>query len=226
MRAVGEGALAGYGTGSMVTSAVGGAHAAARHASHMMGSARGVASAAVANQHMPGDLPGPRSAAFYANRYGYSGAGHLSGTESQVSLLQQQRGVQAGIRQSVETPRVAAYHNENPVSAPSRPRLPLDTEQRIPSGNPAEARRVIMESARQARANPGLLARTPAYPAPSAGGAAPARAKAKAKAAPGRAAPATGGGKGGGKGGPPPWARGAPQRRPGQPKPRMVNPFD
>ena len=87
MRAVGEGALAGYGTGAAVTSAVGGAHAAARHASHMMGAARGMASAAVANQHMPGDLPGPRSAAFYANRYGYSGAGHLSGTESQVSLF-------------------------------------------------------------------------------------------------------------------------------------------
>ena len=54
----------------------------------------------VANQHMPGDLPGPRSAAFYANRYGYSGAGHLSGTESQVSLLQQQREVQAGMVRS------------------------------------------------------------------------------------------------------------------------------
>ena len=211
MRAVGEGALAGYGTGSMVTSAVGGAHAAARHASHMMGSARGVASAAVANQHMPGDLPGPRSAAFYANRYGFSTGAH-SGTADQVSLLQQQRGVQAGIRQSVETPRVAAFHNENPVSAPSRPRLPLDTEQRIPSGNPAEARRVIMESARQARANPGLLARTPAYPAesaPAAGGTRSALPKAKAKSK----------SKGRGKGAPPP-------RRPGQPKPRMVNPFD
>ena len=180
MRAVGEGALAGYGTGSMAVSAVGGAHAAARHASHMMGAARGVASAAVANQHMPGDLPGPRSAAFYANRYGYSGAGHLSGTESQVSLLQQQRAVQTGIRQSVETPRVAAYHNENPVSAPSRPRLPLDTEQQIPSGNPAEARRVIMESARQARQQPplppGMPNRVPPRPK--------AKAKTKARAQP------------------------------------------
>ena len=201
MRAVGEGALAGYGTGSAVTSAVGGAHAAARHASHMMGAARGVASAAVANQHLPGDLPGPRSAAFYANRYGYSGAGHLSGTESQVSLLQQQRAVQAGIRQSVETPRVAAYHNENPVSAPSRPRLPLNTEQRIPSGNPAEARRVVMESARQARQQPPLpppWARQREYIPNDPGPRRMPKAKAKSKS----------------------------MARPGRAKPHMVNPFD
>ena len=200
MRAVGEGALAGYGTGSAVTSAVGGAHAAARHASHMMGAARGVASAAVANQHLPGDLPGPRSAAFYANRYGYSGAGHLSGTESQVSLLQQQRAVQAGIRQSVETPRVAAYHNENPVSAPSRPRLPLNTEQRIPSGNPAEARRVVMESARQARQQPPLpppRGHAPFIPNDPGPRRMP-KAKAKSKS----------------------------MARPGRAKPHMVNPFD
>ena len=139
---------------------------------------------------------------FYANRYGYSGAGHLSGTESQVSLLQQQRGVQAGIRQSVETPRVAAYHNENPVSAPSRPRLPLDTEQRIPSGNPAEARRVIMASARQARQQPPLpppWARQGPYIPNDPG---PSRPMPKAK------------------------AKSKSMARPGRAKPHMVNPFD
>ena len=147
-RATGEGALAGYGTGAAIVGGVGAAHDAAR----MMGHARGVAASAVANRSMAGDLPGPRSAAFYANRYGLS-TGANSGTPDQLALLQQQRGVQAGIRQSVETPRVAAFHNENPTSRPS---LPLNTDQRIPTGNPAEADRVIRAAAARARQQPPL----------------------------------------------------------------------
>ena len=148
MRAVGEGGMAGYGTGAAVVGGVSAAHEAARMAT----TARGVAASAVANRSMPGDLPGPRSAAFYANRYGFSTGAH-SGTPDQLALLQQQRGVQAGIRQSVETPRVAAYHNENPTARPS---LPLNTDQRIPTGNPAEADRVIRAAAARARQQPPL----------------------------------------------------------------------
>ena len=216
MRAVGEGGIAGYGTGSAVVGGVGAAHEAARMAS----TARGVAASAVANRHMAGDLPGPRSAAFYANRYGLSTGAH-SGTPDQLALLQQQRGVQAGIRQSVETPRIGAYHNEDPRAlAPLFPRDPhvISGDGRVPTGNPVEARRVVDRAARQARANPGALAR-----AGAAARAAP-KAAPRPKAAPARAAPAAGGGKGGGKGAPP-WARGAPRQGPGRPKPHMVNPF-
>ena len=174
VRATGEGALAGYGTGAAIVGGVGAAHDAAR----MMGHARGVAASAVANRSMAGDLPGPRSAAFYANRYGLSTGAH-SGTPDQLSLLQQQRGVQAGIRQSVEAPRVAAFHNENPTARPS---LPLNTDQRIPTGNPHEADRVIKDAARRARQQPPL---PPPGSIPNRMPAAPkAKAKSKARARP------------------------------------------
>ena len=155
MRAVGEGGMAGYGTGAAVVGGVGAAHEAARMAT----TARGVAASAVANRSMPGDLPGPRSAAFYANRYGFSTGAH-SGTPDQLALLQQQRGVQASIRQSVETPRVAAFHNENPMSVPRAQDFPRDPHVisgsgRVPTGNPAEARRVIDRAAQKARAPKG-----------------------------------------------------------------------
>ena len=152
VRATGEGALAGYGTGAAIVGGVGAVHDAAR----MMGHARGMAASAVANRSMAGDLPGPRSAAFYANRYGLSTGAH-SGTPDQLALLQQQRGVQAGIRQSVETPRVAAFHNENPMSVPRTQDFPRDPHVisgsgRVPTGNPAEARRTVNRAAQQARA--------------------------------------------------------------------------
>ena len=192
VRATGEGALAGYGTGAAIVGGVGAAHDAAR----MMGHARGVAASAVANRHMAGDLPGPRSAAFYANRYGLSTGAH-SGTPDQLALLQQQRGVQAGIRQSVETPRVAAYHNENPMSVPRTQDFPRDPHVisgsgRVPTGNPVEARRTVDRAAQQARRGPKGKGGGKGKPPPW------------ARAGPGARTAA----------------------RPGRPKPRMVNPFD
>ena len=207
VRATGEGAIAGYATAAGVTAGVGALHGAARGAAGL--ARRGAVAGAVA-----GDLPGPRTASFYANRYGYTGPGAMEGTTTQQSLLQQQRQIQTGIVQSVETPRIGAYHNEDPRAlAPLFPRDPhvISGDGRVPTGNPVEARRVVDRAARQARANPGALARGAARAAP----AAPAP---KARAA-------AGGGKGGGKGAPP-WARGAPRQGPGRPKPHMVNPFN
>jgi len=206
VRATGEGAIAGYATAAGVTAGVGALHGAARGAAGL--ARRGAVAGAMA-----GDLPGPRTASFYSNRYGYTGPGAMDGTATQQSLLQQQRAIQTGIVQSVETPRIGAYHNEDPRAlAPLFPRDPhvISGDGRVPTGNPVEARRVVDRAARQARANPGALARA-------------ARAAPKPKAAPARAAPAAG--KGGGKGAPP-WARGAPRQGPGRPKPHMVNPFN
>ena len=107
VRATGEGAIAGYATAAGVTAGVGALHGAARGAAGL--ARRGAMAGAVA-----GDLPGPRTASFYANRYGYSGPGAMEGTTTQQSLLQQQRAIQTGIAHSVETPRIGAYHNEDP----------------------------------------------------------------------------------------------------------------
>jgi hypothetical protein len=110
---------------------------------------------------LPRRAPGPRTAAAYAYDYGIGGglgaAAAGSGTEEQRALLAHVRRNQERVEavRNNQPPR-GAHHNVDPTvpSAPP-PANPmaniLNQDQRIPTGNPAEARRTIMGAAARAR---------------------------------------------------------------------------
>ena len=175
--------MAGYATGAGIVSTVGMAHGAARGAANL---GRGVAAAAT-NRSMPGDLPGPRTAAFYSNRYGTS-LGAMHGTTTQQGIMEQQRGIAAGIASRVEAgPPPASFHNNDPQAVfPRNPHV-ISGSDRVPTGNPVAARQVVRRAAAKARA-------------PQWGRGEPADFNAGQMGPPRPP-------KGGGKGRPPPWAR-------------------
>ena len=116
---VAQGGFAGYMTGRMIGQGVGAAHSAAQR----IPAYRRASEASVVGQYygrqMPRDAPPPRTAGFYQYRYGLGGpSGPSVATNTQQSLLQEQRAVQTHLDNLTQAPRNAAFHNENPAAAP------------------------------------------------------------------------------------------------------------
>ena len=67
------------------------------------------------------DLPGPRTAAFYGNRYGFDvPAGQ--GTNEQMELLRAQRHAGARIRENRDRVRLGRFRDMDPPTAEGLPR--------------------------------------------------------------------------------------------------------
>ena len=135
---VASAAMGGYRRGQALGhAAVSGVHAVNRHmGAANMSAIRGrpmahdklvqryVAGRQAENMHrhfdrtMPGDAPGPRTAAFYAYRYRRPGmapaGGESTGTPTQMDMLGQIRRQQALIHAVRTTPRVGMYRDADP----------------------------------------------------------------------------------------------------------------
>ena len=212
VRATGEGALAGYGTGAAIVGGVGAAHDAAR----MMGHARGVAASAVANRSMAGDPLAHGSQPSMPTAMASLQAPTVARPTSSLSCNSN-----GGCRQA------SGRASRPPAWLPSTTRTPClclatQTSRATRTSSPAVGACPRATPWRPGASSTGPPRKHEQIPGPLPGHPLRLGRHQRPKAAP-RA-------KGGGKGGPPPWARGGPgprtAARPGRPKPRMVNPFD
>ena len=138
-----QGGTDGYLSGRLIGQSVGAAHSAAQR---IPGYRRATEASVVGqyyNRQMPRDAPGPRTAAFYQYRYGLGGADGASvGTDAQRRLLQEQRAAQTHVHNLTQAPRRAAFHNNDPIAAPTSVvnRYPERTEPLPPPRPKAKAK--------------------------------------------------------------------------------------